>query len=43
MLAKRIVERQVAHIAPAERKRFAAERLAYYERVARVPPGSFSA
>ena len=43
MLARRIVERQVARIAPAERTRFAAVRLAYYERAARVPPGSFSA
>jgi hypothetical protein len=42
LLARRIVERQVARIAPAERERFAAERLVYYERVARVPPGSFS-
>jgi hypothetical protein len=42
LLARRIVQRQVSRIAPEERERFAAERLAYYELVARVPPGSFS-
>jgi hypothetical protein len=42
-LARRIVERQLDRVAPAERDMFVQERLAYYERVARVPPGSFSA
>jgi hypothetical protein len=43
MLARRIVERQVALVAPAQREQFVAERLAYYERAAHVPVGSFSA
>jgi hypothetical protein len=42
-LARRIVERQATQITPAERESFVKERLAYYERVAAVPAGSFSA
>jgi len=42
-LARRIVERQAASVDPAERESFVSERLAHYERVARVPSGSFSA